>query len=388
MPISPEGPIDSRLGCLMLAPTGLTFISDWAATVSAFANVVLVSVVSALPADVDRISRKVARISRDGWQVIFLRHRRLRPTRWFWRLNARLESRIVLRALRAHEPPIPFDVIHSHFYAAAAPARHLARRLGIPYVHTEHSSNLAAPDPGKYVSSSGMAMMRLVFGAAAVVTFVGKNQLAAAESLRLPGRFTILPNPVQPACFAVKAASSERRRRLVTVGDLIPRKRHDLLLRAFALVHARDPAVELDIVGAGPEEPRLRDLLRDLDIGTAARLLGALPREAVAETLSRSDLYVHTSERESFGVSIVEALLTGLPIVSVRCGGVTDELSPHSSIVIESDEPAELARAIEAALRSERFVDPGTIATWALEHYGPSEVAGRIRAVYLRALRA
>lgn len=380
-------PIDHRMGCLMLAPAGLTFISDWAAAVSGFADVVVVSVVSALPADASQGSRKVARISRNGAEVIFLRRRRLRPTRWFWRLNALLESRVVLQALQAHKPAIRLDLIHSHFYSAATAARHVARRLGIPYVHTEHSSNLAAPDPGHYVSKSGMVIMRQVFGAAAAVTFVGENQLAAAKRLRLPGRFTVVPNPVQPSGFLIKSPSFQRRRRLVTVGDLISRKRHDLLLRAFALVLADDPSVELDIVGEGPEGPRLRALLQHLNLGQAAHLIGALPRTGVAEALARADLYVHTSERESFGVSIVEALFTGLPVLAVRCGGVTDELRPDAATVIETDDPTELARAITDALRRGDFADPATIAAWAREQYGPTEVARRMRAVYLQALQ-
>ncbi|HEX2403743.1 MAG TPA: glycosyltransferase, partial [Acidimicrobiia bacterium] len=325
----------------MLGLGGPTFISDWARAVARFADVRCVTIVRRLPAGVEPKGRGCGVGAVDGFAVAFVRARRLRPSRLLWRLNARLEATAIVRAASLLGDPPP-DILHSHFYAGSAGVPRAAAKLGIPYVVTEHSSSLATRHPRRYVSKQGLDVMSRVFEGAALVLFVGREQLEAAEHLELHGRFAVVPNPLGEHIFA-PGHMADGVTRLVSVGHLIDRKRHDLLLQTFALVRSRHPKATLDIVGEGPRRAVLQRIASQLGVESAVTFHGSVPRPIVAKILAGASVYVHTSERESFGVAIVEALLAGVPVVTTHCGGVSSELPEHVAVAVDPPTPDALA---------------------------------------------
>jgi glycosyltransferase involved in cell wall biosynthesis len=382
-----ETATERPIRCLMLGLGSSTFINDWGNAVARFAEVVGVTAVKALPEGATRISPRMAADVEAVHPLILIRAPRLRPKRLLWPLNMRAEARLVERAarylIRRHGR---IDVIHSHGYASAGAVPLVARRLELPFVHTEHSSNLATTDPLEHVTKAGLALVRRVYGAAASVIFVGDVQQRAVKSLGLTGNFRVIPNPVDASLFDGTKHPPGRSLHLVTIGYLQPRKRMELLIRAFRLVRNDIPSIRLDIVGGGVERDRLERLVGSLGLDDAVVFHGSLARPDVASVLKSADLYVHTSERESFGVSIVEALLTGLPVVAVRCGGVTEELPVSVATVIEPPEAEVVAEAITKALSAWPFASRTEIASWARERYGMDSVARGIEAVYREVL--
>ena len=115
---------------------------------------------------------------------------------------------------------------------------------------------------------------------------------------------------------------------ILTVGKMIPRKEHGLLIRAFAaaLKQASGPAALL-IAGDGPLRPQLEELAKPL--GSAVRLLGFIGVESLPEHYLAADVYVHTSDHDPHPLAISEAVYCGLPVVaSDRVGstGPTDDV--------------------------------------------------------------
>jgi len=371
--------------CLMLGLGGPTFITDWAKAVGRFATVTGLLVVPLLPSHARRHSRSIAVGEVEGVATVYVRHRRVRPARLFWRWNARRRGLAMQRAVAAMEwTP---DIIHAHFFAEASPAAELATLLDIPLVLTEHASALAAPDPENHLSRQGIAMMRSVYRAAATVFFVGSEQLSSARRLGATGNFHVLPNPVETSLFVPKSHAAETRR-LVTVGHLLPRKRHDLLLLAFEQVLARFPDAVLEIIGGGETREPLERLTEELGVQDSVTFHGNASREFIAATLRDATLYVHTSERESFGVVIVEALLSGTPVIAVRCGGVSECLVEHVGLAVDDSDPVSIAGAIIEGLGSHRFAPPVEISRWATERYGSDAVAATLQVHYTKILQA
>ncbi len=369
---------------VMLGLGGPTFITDWAQAVARFSRVTGLTVVTKLPKNADRIARGVAVGDVGGFKTVFVRRRRLRPVRLFWKPNAAREAAAMRRALALLEwEP---DILHAHFYAGAAAVPNVANHLDIPFVLTEHTSRLAAPDPENHLSRQGIAIMKRVFAAAAVVFFVGEEQLASARRLGATGTFDVIPNPVDTSLFGAKAQPA-RDRRLVTIGHLLPRKRHGLLLAAMQHVVARYPDSHLDIIGGGNQRSHLERQTTELGLGQAVTFHGRTRREAIAGLLQEAALYVHTSERESFGVAIVEGLLSGTPAVAIRCGGVSEELPEHVGITIDSADPRDVANAIIKGLESEDFAPPAVISRWATERYGTDAVSAAVQKHYDKVVR-
>ncbi len=155
---------------------------------------------------------------------------------------------------------------------------------------------------------------------------VGVSAGVAADMARLSGmaasRFAAIHNPLRrladPEVGQVAQAEAlwqGQGPRIVTVGSLKPVKNHALLLQAFARLPL--PQARLMIVGQGPDEGRLRQLVADLGLGERVILAGF--HADPAALYATADLFALSSDHEGFGNVLVEALSFGLPVVSTDC---------------------------------------------------------------------
>ncbi|WP_306455529.1 glycosyltransferase, partial [Jannaschia rubra] len=128
--------------------------------------------------------------------------------------------------------------------------------------------------------------------------------------------FLCLPNPVVDAVLPPRP-TAPRATRLISVGRLAEVKRFDLMIEAFAVLHRAAPDTTLEILGEGPERPRLAALIGSLGLGGAVSLPGFAAD--VPGRMRGADLFLCTSRREGFGNAIVEAMAAGVPVVSVDC---------------------------------------------------------------------
>ncbi|MDG9715415.1 glycosyltransferase family 4 protein [Streptomyces sp. DH24] len=158
--------------------------------------------------------------------------------------------------------------------------------------------------------------MRRAYRGLDVLTTVTEADAAAyRRKMRLPGvRVEALPNSVPDA--ALPAADGDAKV-VIAAGRLVPVKRYDLLVDAFSLVAAEHPDWQLRIYGKGEEHARLRHLIHRLDLCDNALLMGAAaPMEA---EWVKGSIGVAASSFEPFGMTIVEAMRCGLPVVSTDC---------------------------------------------------------------------
>ncbi|MFF7162066.1 glycosyltransferase family 4 protein [Streptomyces sp. NPDC008086] len=149
-----------------------------------------------------------------------------------------------------------------------------------------------------------------------VLTTVTEADAAAyRRKMRLPGvRVEALPNSVPDP---VLPAADGTAKVVVAAGRLVPVKRYDLLIEAFAPVAAAHPDWQLRIYGKGEEQTRLRQLIQRLGLSDHALLMGAAaPMEA---EWVKGSIAACASNFEPFGMTIVEAMRCGLPVVSTDC---------------------------------------------------------------------
>ncbi|QKV93240.1 glycosyltransferase [Streptomyces sp. NA02950] len=140
---------------------------------------------------------------------------------------------------------------------------------------------------------------------------------AATHRARLPGiptRLTALPNAV-PATGV--EPSDGRARLVVAAGRLIPVKRYDLLVGAWATVAAEHPDWRLRIYGRGPQQPALRRQIDGLGLAGRITLMGA--HSPIETEWAKGAIAAVTSREESFGMTIVEAMHCGVPVVATDC---------------------------------------------------------------------
>ena len=202
----------------------------------------------------------------------------------------------------------------------------------------------------------------------------------------------VVPNGIDAAAFRFDpAARAAARARLGLpagvvvvggVGRLVPGKRYDTLVRVCAAL----PGVRLLLVGDGPEREPLRALAGRLGSSDRFHLAGERPAGELAGMLAAMDVFVSPSDEEAFGLSILEALAAGLPVLHVTCPAV-DEL-PAADAPGARRVPADEA-ALTAALR-QRLCD-GTRrlpVPAAVRRYDIARTADALARVYDRALGA
>jgi glycosyltransferase involved in cell wall biosynthesis len=159
----------------------------------------------------------------------------------------------------------------------------------------------------------------------------------------------VVPNGVRRRTSARDPApAGGRALRCIFVGRLIAPKRVDVLVDAVARV----PGATLTVVGDGPAR---RDLEAHAEaIGAPTTFLGALPHDATLDALARSDVFVSATEYEGLPHTMIEALVTGVPVVSSPAGGNQEVVvDGHNGIVVAPPTVGEYARVL-AQLRDDR----------------------------------
>jgi len=151
---------------------------------------------------------------------------------------------------------------------------------------------------------------------------------------------------------AVRSAIAPGARRiLLYVGRLAPEKRLDVLLDAFPIVHEQIRDVALVIVGHGPAADELRRRQAH-----GVHFTGYLTGEALADAYAAADAFVFPSDTETFGNVVVEALASGLPVISANRGGVTDTVRPGvNGLLVPAGDTAAFADAMLRLLADDRL---------------------------------
>jgi glycosyltransferase involved in cell wall biosynthesis len=295
---------------------------------------------------------------------------------------ARMMSALVDRYARVYGPP---DIVHAHGSLWAGHAAMLAsRRRGIPFVVTEHGSLFQSGS----ISPRLLAGAREVFRAAAVTITVSaslRHCLAKCASVR---DILVVPNTVDPQFWTLPPRQRVRSPfTYCAVGNLQPVKAFDDLIRSFAARFRGTDDVRLVIGGDGPMRSGLESLVERLGIRGHVQFLGALSREGVRQAMWDANCLVLPSRLETFGVVLIEALATGLPVVSTRCGGPEDIVTPAVGALVEPGDVEGLATALGAIRESARY-DPQTLRAQAVRRYGYAAVGAQLREMYQRALGA
>jgi glycosyltransferase involved in cell wall biosynthesis len=139
---------------------------------------------------------------------------------------------------------------------------------------------------------------------------------------------------------------------LVTVGNLIARKRHADVIEAMALLRDRRPDLRYVVVGDGPQREPLRELAAARGVAERVDLRGRLPHAEAVAAARGATVFVLPSVAEAFGVSYVEAMAAGVPAIGSRGEDGPEEIAAAGGGIelVAPGEPRALADLIDALL--------------------------------------
>jgi glycosyltransferase involved in cell wall biosynthesis len=147
---------------------------------------------------------------------------------------------------------------------------------------------------------------------------------------------------------------------IVSVGSLIDKKGHDLLIEAVRRLRERALDVSLTIIGAGPEGDRLMRQIRSAGLDGVVHLTGHLPRSETLELMANAEVCALASRpsrltgQDGVPVALMEALACGKACVSTRVSGIPElVIDGETGLLVPPDDPSRLASALESLLTDE-----------------------------------
>ncbi|MBI2796437.1 MAG: N-acetyl-alpha-D-glucosaminyl L-malate synthase BshA [Gemmatimonadetes bacterium] len=302
-------------------------------------------------------------------------------------------------AVRMHEVVRThgLEVLHVHYAIPHATSAWIAREMlqkdgdDVKVVTTLHGTDITivGQDP------SFQTITKFSIEKSDRITAV--SEFLKTETIKAFGctncRVDVIPNFVDPAVFNRARYGGELHRELgqgrkvlVHLSNFRPVKRIRDVVRTFAAINAEVPSVMV-MIGDGPDRPDAEDEARLLGVEKDVSFLGKL--NDVAPLIAAADLFLLTTDRESFGLSALEALASGVPVMGYGVGGLPEVVrNGETGVLCAVGDTAGMARAASAILR-----DPArwarmsaAAAADARARFGMNEVVALYEALYASTL--
>jgi L-malate glycosyltransferase len=271
------------------------------------------------------------------------------------------------------------DILHVHEYPFAAPALLLRRLYGMPVVISEHSSTFLK----RSLLGWQRQLARFAFRHADRVLPVSCALQQAIEEYGMEAAFEVVPNVVDTSLFQPSPQPvAQPPKRLLFVGllDRFHKKGIPYLLQAVARLARRD--WHLDLVGDGPARAEYEALAATLGIAKHVTFHGYQSKQKVAQQMRESHIFVLPSLVETFGVVLIEALASGLPVVATRTAGASGLISDQVGILAPPGDADALAAAINTMLDQYTYYAPQELAAYANRRFGYATVSDKIDSIY------
>ncbi len=266
-----------------------------------------------------------------------------------------------------------------HLYAA--PAVWLASLRGTPVI-----VNYRGGDAERFFQAE-FAWLRPTLARADAVLVPSEFLAAVFAKWAVPTE--IVPNIIDLARFK-PAKGKERGHHLIVTRNLEDIYDIPNALRAFAAIRRVHADARLTVAGSGPRLASLEKLCAELGVADAVRFTGRLDNEDIVDLYLNADLLLNPSLVDNMPISLLEAMASGVPIVSTNVGGI-----PHlvedgkNAILVAPGEPAAMAAAACSVLGdgklAERLCQAGLETA---TRFAWSQVRGQLFSVYARALGA
>ena len=274
-----------------------------------------------------------------------------------------------------------YDLVHANFWMSGLVAAEVKRALGTPFVITFHALGRVRrqhqgtadtfPDERFAVED------RLIAEADAIVAECPQDEEDLIRLYRAdPSRLTIVPcgfdpeelRPVSKEIARREVGLDPAERVILHVGRMVPRKGVDTVVRGLSRLRVQH-GIEARLLIAGgesdapdpavtPEIGRLQTIAAEEGIAESVRFVGRLPRAVLKQYYSAADIFVTTPWYEPFGITPVEAMACGTPVIGAAVGGIKFTVRDgETGYLVPPNDPDALAERMAHAFRHPDLLD-------------------------------
>lgn len=258
-----------------------------------------------------------------------------------------------------------------------------------PIVVSEHWSGYL-PEDGTYKGLMKKTLTEIAIRSASAVTAVSERLKKAMLAHGLKNTYSVVPNVVDINLFSLASGPVKSDKFIfLHISNLDDRAKNvSGMINAVKELSKSRSDFELHIVGEGEGRNKLEALAKQLGLfGKLIFFFGEKRSDEVAELMNSSHCVLLFSNYETFGVVIIEALASGLPVITSSAGGVTDQITPELGMLVQPRDVVGLSAAMGSMIDHKANYDSLEIRKFALKMFSYEAVAGQFDAVYQKVIR-
>ena len=221
---------------------------------------------------------------------------------------------------------------------------------GVPMIVADRN------DPTKVPSNAAVRKVRDVLYrfATGVVVQTQKNKAYFCQAVQKKSK--VIYNPIDLKDYAAIALHTEKEKKIVTAGRLMPQKNQKMMIRSFASVHEKHPDYQLVIYGEGPSRDELEALVKELGLVKCVLLPGNI--SDIHEHIKNAEIFVLSSDYEGMPNALIEAMCLGLPSISTKVSGAKDLIKDHENgLLTELNNQEQLEKAMLELIENKELAD-------------------------------
>lgn len=241
-----------------------------------------------------------------------------------------------------------YDLVHTFF---AFPSGYLCYKTAdkAPYIISLRGSDVPGAHARLQMEYKILAgLFRSIWQKASLLVGCSEGLKQRALRFMSSAQVEVIPNGVDIERFSpAENTNPTEALRLITVGRLSATKRIDMLIEAVKILSNSGRKVHLTIAGGGSLKHCLRQLVAGKNLADNIEFAGRVDAQYMPELYKKNDLYVSATMQEGMSNAMLEAMASGLPIITTKCEGL-EELINDNGIVVETAEAENIANAILA----------------------------------------
>lgn len=286
------------------------------------------------------------------------------------------------RALSAVRKNFAYEIVHGHTSYLDGTASITASRGAIPVIITEHMGPFSVLTRTSFMRRVTRRAVRRADKVLAVSSSLKRDMI---RELGIGDFIEVLGNGVDPARFSLKSECRRAINPLVKalwVGHFVDVKRLDRLIEAFERVASLVPNLQMTLLGDGEMKPAIASMITERGLHARITLRPPADRMGVAQAMRDHDFLVVSSEVETFSLVSIEALASGLPVLSTACGGPQDIVANDSLGMIVTNDIEGLAKGLREMTERIDSFEPQVLRDHAIREYSWGAIAESIITQY------
>ena len=284
-----------------------------------------------------------------------------------------------MKALKLCRKP---DLIHVHILTRLGVIAWIQKILhNTPYIITEHWSRyLPGNDFGGFLRK---LFTKIVVRNAETVTTVTENLAIAMRNHGLKNdKYVVLPNVVNLDMFHISKRNNNPCK-IIHISCFEDKSKNiSGLLESLKIIDNKGIDFKCKLIGEGMDLNLMKEKAKELQIINKVSFTGLLQGQALADELSSGDFLVLSSNYENMPVVILEALASGLPVVSTNVGGIKEMIDDTKGILVEPRNKEALTEAMIKMIETHKNYDANYLRNSVIEKYGYESVGRFLDSIY------